>query len=372
MLLGSVRSILEPIVDEAIASKVTPGAVVLVCDKGEIVCHEAFGNTADPADSGCSVSPDTIYDAASLTKSVVTSCVLMSLVSEGRLSLETPLLPLLDVLRGSREATMIRLQDLLGHASGLPAHIHFYGQIRAGDLAGTDNRRDALATLAGATPLAYQTGSQTIYSDLGYILLARLIEKITGQRLDAVFAERVSGPLGMSDSGFVDLTGPGHRHLHRVAPTRQMDTRLLLRGEVHDDNCHAGGGISGHAGLFTSAADLARLGLTLCQVYQGKSNFVSSEVLRSFWTTAAADKTSWRMGWDTPSDVPGVSHAGDHWPTSGVGHLGYTGTAWWLAPQAQRVVIILTNRVYYSCEKDGIKALRRALMHAIGDALPPL
>jgi CubicO group peptidase (beta-lactamase class C family) len=372
MLLRSVRTILEPIVDDAIASKVTPGAVILVCDQGKMVCHEAFGNTADAEDEGVRVVPDTIYDAASLTKSAVTSCVLMSLVSEGRLTLETPVLPLLPELPGCEASAKICLRHLLGHGSGLPAHIHFYEQIRAGQWAGAENARDALATMAGATPLVYETGSQTIYSDLGYILLARLIETLTEQRLDAVFAERVSGPLGMCDSGFVDLSGPGHPHAERVAPTKQIETRLLLRAAVHDDNCHSGGGISGHAGLFTSAPDLARLALALCKTYQGMSNFVSSEVLRSFWTTAAADQTSWRMGWDTPSEVPGISHAGDRWPTSGVGHLGYTGTAWWLAPEAQRVVIILTNRVYYSCEKDGIKALRRALMHAIGDALPPL
>ncbi len=260
----------------------------------------------------------------------------MTLVSDGRLTLETPVLPLLPELRGPAEKAKIRLRHLLGHASGLPAHIHFYEQIRAGERAGTDTVRDALATMAARTPLAYQVGSQTIYSDLGYILLARLIENLTAQRLDTVFSERVAGP------------------------------------PRHDDNCHAGGGISGHAGLFTTASDLARLALTLCRAYSGTQDFVSSEVLRSFWSTAGAGATSFRMGWDTPSEVPGVSHAGDHWPASGVGHLGYTGTAWWLAPRAGRVVIILTNRVYHSCEKDGIKALRRACMQAIVGALPPL
>lgn len=371
-----MRTILEPIVDKAIAQKVTPGAVVLVCDQGKTLSHEAFGHTGAEADQGSPVLPDTIYDAASLTKAVVTSCLLMNLVSQGKVTLESPVAPFLEPLRapspdaGAKEA--ITLRHLLGHASGLPAHIHFYEQIRGGELAGTSNVRDALAKMAGHTPLAYETGSQAIYSDLGYILLARLIETLTGQRLDQAFAERISGPLGMVDSGFVDLLATPHPKLGRVAPTKQIDTRKLLHGEVHDDNCHSGGGISGHAGLFTTAPDLARLALTLCEVYQGQSDFVSSKVLRSFWATAAAPETSWRMGWDTPSDQPGISHSGDHWPASGIGHLGYTGTAWWLAPESKRVVIILTNRVYHSCEKDGIKALRRALMHAIGDALPPL
>lgn len=371
MLPGSVRSILQPIVDDAIARRVAPGAVILVCEGGKTLCHEAFGRSARDSDGGFIVQPDTIYDAASLTKAVVTSCLLMSLVAEGQLDLETQMAPLIPELGGpGKEA--IRLRHLLGHSSGLPAHVHFYEQIRAGQRAGTDNVRDALAAMAGATALAYETGTQTIYSDLGYILLARLIERVSGQRLDQLFAERIAGPLGMVDSSFVDLTGPAHPRLDRVAPTKQIDTRLLLCGEVHDDNCHAGGGICGHAGLFTTAPDLARLAQTLCRAYQGKSDFLPAEIVRRFWTTAGATKTSWRMGWDTPSGVPGVSHAGDHWPATGIGHLGYTGTAWWLAPQEQRVVIILSNRVYDSCEKDGIKTMRRSLMHAIGTALPSL
>ena len=365
-----MRALLTPIVDDAIRRQVTPGAVILVADQGEIQCLEAFGHSADPCDLGRPVQTDTIYDAASLTKSAVTSCLLMTLVAEGRISLETRVRGLLPELSGPG-VEEITLRHLMGHGSGLPAHQLFYERIRGGERAGTGNVRDALATMAGHTPLAYTTGSQTIYSDLGYILLARLIENLSGQRLDALFEQRIAGPLGMVDSGFVVLVPPcPHPHIDRVAPTKQIDTRQLLRAEVHDDNAHSGGGISGHAGLFSTAADLARLAQSLCKAYQGQSSLFAKEVVQRFWTTSAAPATSWRMGWDTASDVPGVSHAGDHWPASGVGHLGYTGTAWWLAPRDQRFVIILTNRVYYSCEKEGIKALRRALMHAITSALP--
>jgi CubicO group peptidase (beta-lactamase class C family) len=224
--------------------------------------------------------------------------------------------------------------------------------------------------MAGRTPLEYETGSKTIYSDLGYILLARVIENLVHKRLDVAFAERIAGPLQLADSGFVDLEGPPHPQIDRVAPTRQIDTRRLLRAQVHDDNCHSGGGISGHAGLFSTAPDLAKIALTLCRAYRGQSDFLPADIVQRFWTTSAAAHTSWRMGWDTPSSDPGVSHSGDHWPKSGVGHLGYTGTAWWLAPEQERAVILLTNRVYHSCEPSGIKALRRACMHAICQALP--
>lgn len=363
---------LNPIVADAIARNVTPGAVVLVSDAGQICFHHAFGRLSE---DGPATALDTIYDAASITKAVVTSALLMTLVAEGKIALTTKVATHLPELAGPGKE-QIELRHLMGHASGLPAHVHFFDRIWAGDLAGTRDPWDALAAMAGAEPLAYETGTQTIYSDLGYILLARLIEKLTEKRLDQAFAERIAGPLGMTDSHFVDLHGQPHPDPLRIAPTgegpRGDGGRAMVHAQVHDDNARSGGGISGHAGLFTTATDLARFAQALCDAYSDRPSFVPGEVLRRFWTTAAAPKTSWRMGFDTPSSSPGVSHSGDNWPAHGVGHLGFTGTAMWLAPTQNRFVIILTNRTYYSWEPSGIKALRRSLMHAIGDALPPL
>lgn len=371
-MLGSLRELLAPIIDEAIAQRVTPGAVVLVSDQGEIGCHEAFGQSVGPEHPSFDVQPDTIYDAASVTKAAVTSCLLMTLVAEGKIALSTRVAPLLPELQGT-DKSAIELRHLLGHSSGLPAHVHYFDRIWSGDVGPADNPRDALVQMAGAEPLSYPTGTESIYSDLGYILLGRLIERLSGTELSTLFARRIGGPLGMVDSGFVDLQNPaGHPMLERVAPSQAYPDRGLLRGQVHDDNANSGGGICGHAGLFTTAADLARLAQTLIDASHGRSDFFAGPVVREFWSQSAAPGTSWRMGWDTPSATPGVSHTGDLWPLSGVGHLGFTGTAMWLAPLHNRFVIILSNRVYYAWEKAGIKSLRRALFDAITRALPPL
>ncbi len=368
-MLVTVRTLLAPLIADAIARKVTPGAVVLVSDAGQIRVHEAFGTTSEDASP---TRTDTIYDAASVTKAMATSAILMTLVDDGAIGLEDPVQPHLPELAGPGKES-IQLRHLLGHASGLPAHRHFFERIWSGDLAGAPTPWDALVSMAGAEPLAYATGSKTVYSDLGYILLARLVERLTSKRFHETFDERIAARLELADTRFVDLGGAPHPTPERVAPAGEGPTatgdRAQLCAQVHDDNCRSGGGISGHAGLFTTAADLARFAQALCDAYQGRPSFVTQAVVRRFWTTAAAEETSWRMGFDTPSPIPGASHSGDNWPATGVGHLGFTGTALWLAPEQNRFVIILTNRTYYSWDPPGIKALRRALMDAISAAL---
>jgi len=352
-----LRSLLQPIVDRAIREKVTPGIVVLFSANGQALELEAFGDTADAIDNGKVVEPDTIYDAASITKSAVTSTLLMMFVAEGKLSLDTKICPLLPELRGEGKSE-ICLRHLLGHASGLPAHRRFFDAIWDGDFAGADNPMDALVQMAGETPLQYKPGTISIYSDLGYILLGRLLERISGLSLAALFRQRIAKPLGMSDSGFSQDIA--HK-LQRVAPSQRYPERGLLHGQVHDDNANSAGGECGHAGLFTTARDLAKLAGALCSSYSS-GEFVDKDTLHQFWRCQAAPEASWRMGFDTPSAVKGESQSGDFWPSDGVGHLGFTGTAWWLAPVQNNFVIILTNRVYYSWEKQGIKQVRRAII----------
>lgn len=357
---------------EAISKQITPGAVVLVSERGKVVCHAHFGMTAGLEDGGIPVETSTIYDAASLTKAVVTSTLLMGLVAQGHLSPETPVAPLLPELQGPGTEDIV-VKHLAGHASGLPAHQLFYERIWSGDLAGQESARAALVHMAGHAPLIATPGAGSLYSDLGYILLARLIERVADARLDELFASQISGPLGMQDSRFVDLLGPAHPELARVAPTEKSEARGLIHGEVHDDNAHSGGGICGHAGLFTTAKDLAVLAQALCDSASGiADSLLPAKVVTQFWSTAGAPSTTWRLGWDTPSMEPGVSHAGPLWPQDSVGHLGFTGTGIWLAPSHQCFAIILTNRVYFSRDKAPIRGLRQRLMKAISTALPAI
>jgi serine-type D-Ala-D-Ala carboxypeptidase len=354
---------------------VTPGGVLVYGDQGQDLATIPFGRShVPPPDDVFEVTPDTIYDVASLTKPLVTAAALMKL----DLDLDAPVAPLLPELTvpgGGR----ITFAHLLGHGSGLPAHLRFYERLRAGDRAGASSRREALLRMAAGTALVHAPGERAVYSDLGYILLGFAIERHTGKRLDQVAAELVTGPLGMDASFFVDLdpaaggapAGPvDAARRARIAPTERCPYRGLVRGEVHDDNAHAGGGIFGHAGLFATAGDVARFARAMVHAAAGQPmGGFAPAVVRRFFTACSAPGTTWRLGWEQPSPEPGVSHAGDTWPRDGVGHLGFTGCSLWLDPPRGRYAVLLTNRVHPGRDNPGIKPFRRAVMDAIVAAL---
>jgi CubicO group peptidase (beta-lactamase class C family) len=211
-------------------------------------------------------------------------------------------------------------------------------------------------------------GETALYSDVGYILLTETLERITNTRIDELTATLVTGPLGMASTRYVDLEAkPRFRFAPgTIAPTEICASRGLLIGEVHDENAHAAGGICGHAGLFSTARDLSRFAAALCCTAAGRGGTpFSPQVVQRFFSTPATPSSTWRIGWDTPSPVPGVSHAGDLWPRSGVGHLAFTGCSLWLDPSRQRWVVLLTNRVHPNRSREGIRDLRREVMDAV-------
>jgi serine-type D-Ala-D-Ala carboxypeptidase len=363
---------------------VTPGGVLAFGEDGRVVATIPFGfshfGIEDEVFEVFEVGADTVYDLASLTKPMATAAALMKL----DIDLDAPVGPLVPEL-GSRPgdaAGHVTFAQLLGHASGLPAHLELFRRLRAGERAGAQGRREALLRMAAGTPLERAPGQSTVYSDLGYVVLGFAIERITGMRLDQAVAKLVTGPLGMHHTFFVDLPDldapvrvpvppgrvartPGGLPV-RIAPTEVCPYRGLVHGEVHDDNAHAGGGIFGHAGLFGTAGDVARFAGAMVQAAAGQpvAGF-APDTVRRFFATRAAPDTTWRLGWDTPSTTPGVSHAGDAWPRTGVGHLGFTGTSMWLDPERGRFAVLLTNRVHPSRAHTGIRELRRAVMDAV-------
>lgn len=350
-------------VHQAVADRVTPGGVLAHggLDGDPVIIP--FGTT-EPGPDGRPVTAATLYDIASLTKPLATTAVLMHMVGTGELALERPAIELIPELVGP-EAEHITLAHLAGHAAGFPAHVPFYERLWAGDRAGASSAREALVRMAATTPRPSAPGQRALYSDLGYILLAAALERAGGARLDALVAERVTGPLAMTATRFVDLEAvPIERP--EAAPTERCDRRGLVRGEVHDENAHAAGGICGHAGLFATAGDVAAFGRAILAATAGRAGAgFEPEVVRRFLATAAAPATTWRLGWDTPSPEPGISHAGDRWPRDGVGHLGFTGTSLWLDPGGGRYAVLLTNRVHPTRAGTGIKELRRAVMDAV-------
>jgi CubicO group peptidase (beta-lactamase class C family) len=264
------------------------------------------------------------------------------------------------------------VMELLGHATGWPAHRLYYQRIWSGDLAGAPDTRRALIAHAVAEPLEREPGARALYSDVGYIVLGAALEAAGCAPLQLLFADLVADPLGMRSARYVDLA-QAWRPSHAVA-TEIDDRRGLVAGEVHDENAHAGGGVHGHAGLFAEVGDVSRFGALWCTLLRGEdAHGFRADVARDFATLSAAPDTSLRLGWDTPSRTPGVSHAGDRWPREGaIGHLGFTGTSLWIDAARSRWVALLTNRVHPS--RDGeragsIKQLRRRVMDEVVEML---
>jgi CubicO group peptidase (beta-lactamase class C family) len=364
-----VRTILEG----PIARAAAPGGVLLFGDQGRDVATIPFGVTLTrPADRAEPVTADTIYDLASVTKIVSNTAVLLKLIEAGTVELDTPAHTLVPELR-SPGSEAITLRHLAGHGSGLPPHFELFRRILAGMRDGADTPRDALIRMCGGAELEAAPGTRVVYSDLGYILLGVAMERATGKRLDVLLRELVTEPLGMEHTTYVDLhADPPAPRPAPVAPTEICPYRGLLIGEVHDGNAHSGGGVFGHAGVFATAADLGRFARAIIAAANDEpDSHFSHQVVTTFFNSAGAPGDTRRLGWDTPSSTPGVSHAGDRWPRQGsFGHLGYTGTSLWHHHPSGRYAVLLTNRVNPTRLRTGIKELRRAVMDAIWDELP--
>jgi CubicO group peptidase (beta-lactamase class C family) len=347
---------------------VVPGLVIGAGHRGRVELVAAYGHRqVDPEPAPATV--DTVYDLASLTKAVVTSVLCMLASEDGRLALDRPLGDYLPMLAGRPAVTARRV---LAHAGGFPAHRKFYESLFAAGAVHHEHRT-AILTAAGREPEAYAPGSRSIYSDLGFILLGALVERVLGAQLDELARERLFGPLGLARLGFVDLArGPGFFRPAglAVAPTERCPVRgRLIEGEVHDLNAWAMGGIAGHAGLFGEVGDLLQFCLALCAAFHGRGAggtgpLVKSETLREFWRPAGIPGSTWRLGWDGPA--PAGSLAGDLISRRAVGHLSFTGCSLWLDPESETCVVVLCNRIHPEVRDD---SRFRALRPALGDAV---
>jgi serine-type D-Ala-D-Ala carboxypeptidase len=340
---------------EAVASRSFHSGCLLVAQEGQPLVHQAYGRGR----------LDTVYDLASLTKPLATTAVMMQLAAQGELDPERRLVDLLP-LRDRPEVRSIRIWHLLAHAAGLPAWVPFFRQVEAVPAA---RKRQTIRRLVASTPLEAAPGRQTVYSDLGFILLAWAIERAAGTRLDRLAARSIYQPLGLSRTFFVDLARPREtREAIRFAPTERCAWRRReLLGEVHDENCAAMGGISGHAGLFSTAYEVHLLARELVAAYHGARSLFDRDVVRRFLLRRPLPGATRVLGWDTPS-ARGSSSGRFFGPRS-VGHLGFTGTSLWIDLERAIWVVLLTNRVYYGREPNPMKALRPRLHDAILRAL---
>ncbi len=354
----------DALLDDAVLRRVCPGGVLVVADEGRVVHRRAFGVRAWVDQTGAPAPPvavtlETIYDVASLTKPLVTAALVARLVEAGRLAFDTPACAFVPELRDPR----VRVRDLLAHAAGFPAWIPLWKQ-----LLDDPTPRETMLRLAASTPPESAPGARGVYSDVGFILLGFVVERCAGARLDELARRALFEPLGLP-CGFVDLAR-GDRPAP-VAPTELDPRRGLLSGEVHDENCHAAGGILGHAGLFATAEDVSQQAAAWVRSWHGERfpGGFPPDIVREMWRPSGVPGSVWRLGWEVPSAQPGVSHAGDRWPRDGVGHLGFTGTSLWIDPARRRWVVLLTNRVHPSRENQAIRQLRPAVHDEVLAAL---
>lgn len=313
---------IDDVVRRGISAGGFPGAAVVVGRHGAIVWEHGYG-TLD-WDSGVTVDAErTMYDLASLTKVVATTAAAMVLVDQRKLLLDervTHYLP--EFTGGDKDAVTIR--DLLMHRSGLPAGRDLPGR-------GATSREARRAVLA--TRLVRAPGTVTEYSDLGLDVMGFVIEHITHEPLDQFVERAVYGPLGMRSTMF----RPPAALRARIAPTMEN----VARGVVHDGNARALGGVAGHAGLFSTASDLAVFAQVMLDGgSEGSTRLFADSVARVF-TQPGPD---WRgLGWQT---CPGDGSCGQYLSSRAFGHTGFTGTSIWIDPERDLFVIVLTNRVY--------------------------
>lgn len=337
----------ERFLDSAIAGGAAPGAVLGVSYRGQWFVHGTGRlGQSDPA------TPDssTIYDLASLTKVVGLTSAMMLAVDDGLIELDAPIQRYVPAFTG-RLKDVVTVRHLLVHASGLPAWRPLFRET---------NTRDEALTLADTTPLDTLPGTRYLYSDLGAILLTQAVEAVFQQRLDSLLAVRLFEPLGMSSTRFLP---PAELH-YRIAPTENDPWRgRILRGEVHDENAARLGGVSGHAGLFSTVPDLLRFAEWLLRQREDRAvrGEPSVEPITAHWFFARQflpAGSSRALGWDTPSDG---SSAGRMLDVSSIGHTGFTGTSIWIDPTRELVIVLLTNRVHPTRENNRMGPVRRGI-----------
>jgi CubicO group peptidase (beta-lactamase class C family) len=319
----------KQVLEDGIRTRAFPGASLVVGDEQANIIEEAVGRFAYDANSP-GVQPDTIYDVASLTKVVVTTTLAMWLFDEGKLDLEA-------------RVDRFTIRQLLTHSSGLPPF----------PLGEAGAQRRVRVAKSDELPLEYEPGTKALYSDTGFIILGQVIEEIAGAPLDVLARERIFSPLGMKDTSF----NPDPALLPRIAPTAPD-----IRGRVHDRVGAAMGGVSGHAGLFSTAGDLA----VFCRMMLRGGPTIELFTRRD----EGVPESTRALGWDTRSDEG--SSSGHYFSRNSYGHTGFTGTSIWIDPVRKLYVVFLTNRVY-PMDSDNVKIrqIRPELHDAIMLALSP-
>ncbi|MEL6616059.1 MAG: serine hydrolase domain-containing protein, partial [Bacteroidota bacterium] len=356
-LAPGVADAIDAVLARGLASGAFPGASVAVGRGGVLVKLEGYGGLTDGGDP---VTPDTPYDLASLTKVVATTSLAMRAAERGDLDLDAPVRDLVPTFRpiGGDAVTP---RHLLSHTAGhRPFWPFFYHGMTP----------EAARAFIHADTLQRVPGERVVYSDFDMIVLGEALETASGETLEALTQREVTGPLGMSDTEFRAV---GSRDL-RAAPT-ERDTlwrQRLLQGEVHDEAAALFGGVSGHAGLFSTARDMARFGFTMANGCTGYGHrLASGETLERFTRRVSAPGShAMGLGWMLAPSARGEAEPmGRRMGPRTFGHTGFTGTSIWIDPDEDLFIVLLTNRIYPTRERRGIRAVRADLADAVASRI---
>jgi uncharacterized protein YbbC (DUF1343 family)/CubicO group peptidase (beta-lactamase class C family) len=343
--------VVDGIIQRAIEEHTIPGAVLLIGHDGRVVYRKAYGNRAlEPRHE--LMTADTIFDLASLTKVIATTPAVMQLVERGRVRLNDPVAKYLPEF-GKNGKEDITVRQLLTHYGGLAPDL---------DLKTPWLGKETAYNMAFAEKPETPPGAGLIYSDIGFIVLGALVEKVSGESLEHYTATHVFAPLKMTHTRYL----PPKSWLPKIAPTQFDDHNHMLRGEVHDPTALRMGGVAGHAGLFSTTDDLAKYAQALLN---GGGGILSSLMVAKMTSpeqppTATAVRG---FGWDI--DSPFSSNRGDLFPVGSYGHTGFTGTSIWIDPTTRTYIILLTNAVHPRGQGNAI-ALRSKVATAVAAALP--
>jgi serine-type D-Ala-D-Ala carboxypeptidase len=367
-------------VREAIAQRAFPAASIAVTHLGRLVALKAFGKfvyqgdlegtpfSSRPLQQGgdlnFEVAPSTLFDLASVTKVVATTTMAMILYERGLLELEAPVSGTVpEFLTGDARRRAVTFRQLLTHSSGLPAYEKLFLQAHG---------RDELLHAAFAIPLTADPGTRPEYSDIGFIVLGIALERLAGEPMDTFCQREIFGQMAMSNTTF----NPPRELRAKIPPTadeREGDTspaklrstfrNRVVQGEVQDENAFLLGGVAGHAGLFSTAEDVARFAHAMLS---GGGPILRPETIAVFTRRESIPAgTSRAIGWDTPSSP---SQSGAHFGLHSYGHLGYTGSSLWIDPDRELSVTLLTNRTWPDCSNQAIRQVRPKIHDALVEA----
>ena len=346
-----LRDTMGTILDAGVRDSAFPGAIAVIGTKDAVLLERAAGHL-DWAPSPVP-NDSTLWDMASLTKVIATTTSVMQLYERGLIDLSAPVRHYIPEFRGPMK-DRVTVRMLLTHSSGLPADPARYLYLQA-------SMRDSMLALLYATPLDTAPGTRMVYSDIGAILLGEIVERVSGEPLDRYVAEHVVRPLTLRETMF----RPPRALWPRTAPT-EVDTvyrHRQMRGEVHDENAYALGGVAGHAGLFASGRDLARFARMYLNggVLEG-ARIVRPATIALFTKLQDSALSNRALGWEKPT---GRNSAGHLLSRQAFGHTGFTGTSIWIDPAKDLFIILLTNRVDPTRARHGVYAVRVQLADAV-------